>query len=179
MEHRKAFWASSPFWYLLFFFLTALPFFGKALSNENVTEELLGPVVEKHQRKTLTNTEYGEVSAIDIHDGHRPPYHLQFFTLEPNSLFLPVLLHADMVFYVQTGSFMFLIPLVRHISYLIKCPMLNAELFPSLNGVYCVIYRFLSYSIIDKKYTSLICLKRNHCESDGSSTPYPDKVVKK
>ncbi|KAL2498450.1 RmlC-like cupins superfamily protein [Abeliophyllum distichum] len=31
-------------------------------------------------------------------------YHLQFITLEPNSLFLPVLLHADMVFYVHTGS---------------------------------------------------------------------------
>ncbi|KAF7828828.1 vicilin-like seed storage protein [Senna tora] len=93
MEHRNA------FWFLLFLFLTTLPFQGKALSNENVS-----PVVEKHQRKTLIETEYGSVSAVEIQDGFRPPYHLQFFTLDPNSLFLPVLLHADMVFYVHTGN---------------------------------------------------------------------------
>lgn len=103
MKHPK------PSWILLFLFFTTLSFHGKALSNENVTQKV-APVVERHQRRKLTETEYGEVSAIDIQDGYRPPYHLQFFTLDPNSLFLPVLLHADMVFYVQTGTFMFLTP---------------------------------------------------------------------
>ncbi|KAF2283517.1 hypothetical protein GH714_011641 [Hevea brasiliensis] len=49
-------------------------------------------------------TEYGEISAVDISSGTRGAYHLEFMTLEPNSLFLPVLLHADMVFYVKAGS---------------------------------------------------------------------------
>ncbi|XVE82660.1 hypothetical protein DITRI_Ditri16bG0023900 [Diplodiscus trichospermus] len=61
-------------------------------------------LVLKHERKPLIVTEYGEISAVKVSDGTRGPYHLQFITLEPNSLFLPVLLHADMVFYVQTGS---------------------------------------------------------------------------
>ncbi|XVF59588.1 hypothetical protein PTKIN_Ptkin07bG0287900 [Pterospermum kingtungense] len=61
-------------------------------------------LVKKHERKTLTVTEYGEISAAKLSDGTRGPYHLQFITLEPNSLFLPVLLHADMVFYVHTGG---------------------------------------------------------------------------
>lgn len=61
-------------------------------------------MVKKENRKSLMVTEYGEISAVDISSGTRGPYHLQFMTLEPNSLFLPVLLHADMVFYVKTGK---------------------------------------------------------------------------
>lgn len=62
------------------------------------------PVVTKGQRKSLVVTEYGEISAIDLEDETKGrPYHMQFFTLEPNSLFLPALLHADMVLYVHTG----------------------------------------------------------------------------
>ncbi|KAI4327571.1 hypothetical protein L6164_020013 [Bauhinia variegata] len=98
MQHHKAFLAS-PFSFLLFIFLV-LPL---GLCNEDVTADV-GPVVTREQRRTLTVTEYGEISAIDIGYGHRAPYHLQFFTLEPNSLFLPVILHEDMVIYVQTGS---------------------------------------------------------------------------
>ena len=64
----------------------------------------LEPVVRKDERRQLVVTEYGEVSAIEIGDGARGQYHLQFITLDPYSLFLPVLLHADMVFYVHTGS---------------------------------------------------------------------------
>ncbi|KAL2326511.1 hypothetical protein Fmac_025569 [Flemingia macrophylla] len=45
------------------------------------------------------------ITAIDVKEGsEKPPYHFQFFTLEPNWLFLLVLLHADMVFYVHKGS---------------------------------------------------------------------------
>ncbi|XP_058759655.1 vicilin-like seed storage protein At2g18540 [Vicia villosa] len=57
------------------------------------------------QRKILFDNEDGEISATNVKDGQNTPhYHLQFCTLEPNSMFLPVLLHAAMVFYVYTGS---------------------------------------------------------------------------
>ncbi|XP_038882657.1 vicilin-like seed storage protein At2g18540 [Benincasa hispida] len=64
------------------------------------------PVVKRaNERIPLLKTEYGEISTVDFADGSRfGHYHLQFITLEPNSLFLPVLLHADMVFYTHTGS---------------------------------------------------------------------------
>ncbi|XP_062076124.1 vicilin-like seed storage protein At2g18540 [Humulus lupulus] len=62
------------------------------------------PLVKKEQRKVLVDNEYGQISAIEISDGIRGPHHMHFFTLVPNSLFLPVLLHAQMVFYVHTGS---------------------------------------------------------------------------
>ncbi|KMT09070.1 hypothetical protein BVRB_6g137690 [Beta vulgaris subsp. vulgaris] len=67
----------------------------------------VGKLVKKEERIPVVATEYGEISAVDIDDGTgtgRHNYHLQFITLEPNSIFLPVLLNADMVFYVQTGS---------------------------------------------------------------------------
>lgn len=62
-------------------------------------------LVKKGERKSLVETEYGKISRVKIFDGTRGPYHLQFITLEPNSLFLPVLLHAGMVFYVHTGNY--------------------------------------------------------------------------
>lgn len=69
-----------------------------------------GPVVQRDQRKILFDNEDGEISATNIKDGQNTPhYHLQFFTLEPNSVFLPVLLHAAMVFYVHTGALAFTI----------------------------------------------------------------------
>ncbi|KAK7406656.1 hypothetical protein VNO78_08285 [Psophocarpus tetragonolobus] len=102
MEPRK----SSPLsWVFLTFFLTISLCGVNALSEDHHAKPHVGPVVEKNQRRTLLVTEFGEVTAIDIKEGQKElPYHLQFITLDPNSLFLPVLLHADMVFYVQTGS---------------------------------------------------------------------------
>ncbi|XP_021835406.2 vicilin-like seed storage protein At2g18540 [Spinacia oleracea] len=74
----------------------------------------VGRLVKKEDRLPVVATEFGQISAVDVDDGssetgkrrgrHYNNYHVQFITLEPNSLFLPVLLHADMVFYVQTGS---------------------------------------------------------------------------
>lgn len=61
----------------------------------------LGPLIKRAERKTVISTENGEVSSVTVADG--TTYHLQFITLEPNSLFLPVVLHTDMVFYVHTG----------------------------------------------------------------------------
>lgn len=74
-----------------------------ALNDEEFSGHV-GPVVKKDQRKSLVVTEYGEISVIEIADGIKGPHHIQLITLEPNSLFLPVLLHADMVFYVHTGT---------------------------------------------------------------------------
>ncbi|KAK4346814.1 hypothetical protein RND71_033153 [Anisodus tanguticus] len=64
----------------------------------------LGPLVKRAERKSVVSTENGEISSVRVTDGTTGSYHLQFITLEPNSLFLPVVLHADMVFYVHTGS---------------------------------------------------------------------------
>ncbi|XP_019421441.1 PREDICTED: vicilin-like seed storage protein At2g18540 isoform X2 [Lupinus angustifolius] len=104
MEPHKAFLASS-FWLVLVIFLT-ISLHGVNTSNEvHHVKTHVGGLVEKDQRRTLFDTEYGDISSIEIKGGHRAPsYHLQFFTLEPNSVFLPVLLHANMVFYVHTGS---------------------------------------------------------------------------
>lgn len=104
MEPRKA----SPLSWVLIFFLT-ISLWGVKVSSEehhHHGKSKEGPVVERDQRRTLLVTEFGEITAIDIKEGQKElPYHLQFITLEPNSLFLPVLLHADMVFYVHTGSY--------------------------------------------------------------------------
>ena len=100
MEPRKAFLASPFSFVLIFFFLTISLYGGKASS-----EEQHATLVEKGQRRPLVVSEYGEVSAIDVKVGDRAPlHHLQFITLDPNSVFLPVLLHVDMVFYVHTGE---------------------------------------------------------------------------
>ncbi|XP_061342313.1 vicilin-like seed storage protein At4g36700 [Gastrolobium bilobum] len=107
MKPHKIAFISSTFSWALIFFLTISLYGGKASSDEehDHVKAHEGPVVEKDQRRTLTVTEYGQISAIDVKEKQgAPPYHLQFFTLEPNSLFLPVLLHADMVFYVHTAS---------------------------------------------------------------------------
>ncbi|KAJ1419051.1 RmlC-like cupin domain superfamily [Sesbania bispinosa] len=103
MEPPKAF-LPSPFSLLLIFLLSISLCGGVKASSEEVKPHE-GPVVEKGERTTLHVTEYGEISAAEVKVEHgAPPYHLQFFTLDPKTLFLPVLLHADMVFYVHTGS---------------------------------------------------------------------------
>ncbi|KAG8384044.1 hypothetical protein BUALT_Bualt04G0077100 [Buddleja alternifolia] len=63
-----------------------------------------GPMVKREERKSLVSTEYGEISAVRVRDNINGSYLLHFFTLEPNALLLPVILHDDMVFYVHTGS---------------------------------------------------------------------------
>ncbi|CAL2273798.1 unnamed protein product [Prunus armeniaca] len=99
-----------PFtFFILLFIGLSLPAAKAILSNEEqygsgASAAAAGSLVKRDQRRALVVTEYGEISSIDISDGHRGPYHIQFITLEPNSLFLPVLLHADMVLYVHTGS---------------------------------------------------------------------------
>ncbi|KAI3451728.1 hypothetical protein Pfo_008393 [Paulownia fortunei] len=103
---KKSSFSSSP---LLVFCLwcAILPTISAAVHAEALGEEDVwasGPLVKKEQRSTLVSTEYGEISAARVSDNINGSYLLHFFTLEPNSLFLPVILHADMVFYVYTGS---------------------------------------------------------------------------
>ncbi|XP_057969521.1 vicilin-like seed storage protein At2g18540 [Malania oleifera] len=73
-------------------------------SSSGASPAAAAAVVKKEERRTLVSTEYGEISAAEFSGGRgAPTYHLHFITMEPNSLFLPVLLHADMVIYVDTG----------------------------------------------------------------------------
>ncbi|KAL3725835.1 hypothetical protein ACJRO7_030811 [Eucalyptus globulus] len=64
--------------------------------------EDVGTVVRKEERTQIAATEYGEITAARVADGGGG-VHLRFVTLEPNALFLPVLLRSDMVLYVHTG----------------------------------------------------------------------------
>ncbi|XP_074579074.1 LOW QUALITY PROTEIN: vicilin-like seed storage protein At2g18540 [Curcuma longa] len=61
------------------------------------------PLVTKESRGILALSEAGMITAVDVHDGYGDSYHLQFITMEPGSIFLPVLLRTDMAFYVHTG----------------------------------------------------------------------------
>lgn len=102
--------SNPPFSLTLFivFFSLSLPVYSSSAKSLKYDEEDFsgtgsGYLVRRDQRRALVQTEYGDISSIDVTDGRRGPYHVQFITMEPNSLFLPVLLHADMVFYVHTG----------------------------------------------------------------------------
>ncbi|KAK4490592.1 hypothetical protein RD792_001277 [Penstemon davidsonii] len=83
-------------------FVVALPlFFVLLFSSIIATSCNEHGVVKREKRTSIVSTENGEISAVRVINGS---YLLHFFTLEPNALFLPVILHADMVFYVNTGS---------------------------------------------------------------------------
>ncbi|XP_047086797.1 vicilin-like seed storage protein At2g18540 [Lolium rigidum] len=62
-----------------------------------------GQVVQKEKRRVVAASEAGTVTAADVVDAAGTVYRLQFITMDPGALFLPVQLHADMVFYVHSG----------------------------------------------------------------------------
>ncbi|MFS7954819.1 putative rmlC-like cupin domain superfamily, rmlC-like jelly roll protein [Helianthus anomalus] len=62
-----------------------------------------GPIVKKDKRWPLVSSGFGEISAVKVRDGNGS-YYLQFITLNPRALFLPVYLHSDMLFYVNSGN---------------------------------------------------------------------------
>ncbi|CAN8271166.1 unnamed protein product [Cochlearia groenlandica] len=76
--------------------------FTKSFSDQNdVVSSFDSPFLVKwNQRTKIVDTEFGEISAVEIGDG----YNIQFITLEPNSVLLPLLLHSDMVLFVHTGT---------------------------------------------------------------------------
>ncbi|KAG8073862.1 hypothetical protein GUJ93_ZPchr0006g45947 [Zizania palustris] len=62
-----------------------------------------GHVVEKERRRVVAASDAGLVTAVDVADAAGSAYRLHFITMNPGALWLPVQLHADMVFYVHGG----------------------------------------------------------------------------
>jgi hypothetical protein len=62
-----------------------------------------GQVMEKERRRAVAESEAGSVTAVDVADAAGTAYRLHFITMDPGALFLPVQLHADMVFYIHSG----------------------------------------------------------------------------
>ncbi|KAK3224073.1 hypothetical protein Dsin_011098 [Dipteronia sinensis] len=93
------------FLFFLLFFSLCLLLHAEGFSDKDASSGGVGYMVKREQMKSLIRTEFGRISAVQISDGPSTgPYYLQFIILEPNSLFLPVLLQAGMVFYVRSGS---------------------------------------------------------------------------
>ncbi|CAH8314932.1 unnamed protein product [Eruca vesicaria subsp. sativa] len=63
-------------------------------------------LIKKDQWKPVFETTLGLISTVQIGDGcgGMGPYKIHSITLEPNALLLPLLLHSDMVFFVDSGS---------------------------------------------------------------------------
>uniref|UniRef100_A0A0E0KA30 Cupin type-1 domain-containing protein n=1 Tax=Oryza punctata TaxID=4537 RepID=A0A0E0KA30_ORYPU len=62
-----------------------------------------GHLVQKEWRRVVVASDAGLVTAVDVADAAGSSYRLHFITMSPGTLFLPVQLHADMVFYVHSG----------------------------------------------------------------------------
>ncbi|KAL0790862.1 hypothetical protein Bca101_007108 [Brassica carinata] len=63
-------------------------------------------LIKKDQWKPIFANKFGQISTVQIGDGcgGMGPYKIHSITLEPNALMLPLLLHSDMVFFVDSGS---------------------------------------------------------------------------
>ncbi|KAJ4898826.1 RmlC-like cupins superfamily protein [Raphanus sativus] len=63
-------------------------------------------LIKKDQWKPIFETKFGQISTVQIGEGcgGMGPYKIHSITLEPNALLLPLLLHSDMVFFVDSGS---------------------------------------------------------------------------
>ncbi|EOA19107.1 hypothetical protein CARUB_v10007775mg [Capsella rubella] len=63
-------------------------------------------LIKKDQWKPIFTSKFGQISTVQIGDGcgGMGPYTIHSITLEPNMLLLPLLLHSDMVFFVDSGS---------------------------------------------------------------------------
>lgn len=62
-------------------------------------------LIKKDQWKPIFSSTFGQISSVQIGDGcgGMGPYKIHSITLEPNTLLLPLLLHSDMVFFVDSG----------------------------------------------------------------------------
>nr|GFA29398.1 vicilin-like seed storage protein At2g18540 [Tanacetum cinerariifolium] len=63
-----------------------------------------GPIVRNNERSPIMFSDFGEITAVKISNGENGFYQLHFITMNPRSLFLPVYLHSEMLFYVNSGS---------------------------------------------------------------------------
>ncbi|VVB10016.1 unnamed protein product [Arabis nemorensis] len=86
-----------------------------AKSDESDENDVVAPsccgfssplLIKKDQWKPIFTTKLGHISTVQIGDGcgGMGPYKIHSITLEPNTLLLPLLLHSDMVFFVDSGS---------------------------------------------------------------------------
>lgn len=94
--------ATTARWLLLLLLLLAVVS-AAAASGKHERWRVGGQVVEKERRRVVAESEAGSVSAVDVADAAGTAYRLHFITMDPGALFLPVQLHADMVFYVHSG----------------------------------------------------------------------------
>ena len=64
-------------------------------------------LIKKDQWKPIFGTQFGQISTVQIGEGcgGMGPYKIHSITLEPNALLLPLLLHSDMVFFVESGTY--------------------------------------------------------------------------
>ena len=88
-------------WFVLFLSMSA----AAAAAHEKQWKAGGGQVVQKEKRRMVEESEAGTVTAADVADAAGTAYQLQFITMDPGALFLPVQLHADMVFYVHSGEY--------------------------------------------------------------------------
>lgn len=72
-----------------------------ARDDEHKKLELLA---KKNEWRSVVSTDYGKISDVKIGDGVNGSYYLQLIEMDPNALFLPVILHADMILYVHSGN---------------------------------------------------------------------------
>jgi len=63
-------------------------------------------LIKKDQWKPIFETKFGQISTVQIGNGcgGMGPYKIHSITLEPNTILLPLLLHSDMVFFVDSGT---------------------------------------------------------------------------
>lgn len=63
-------------------------------------------LIKKYQWTPIFETNFGQISTVQIGDGcgGMGPYKIHSITLQPNMLLLPLLLHSDMVFLVESGT---------------------------------------------------------------------------
>ncbi|CAM0871736.1 unnamed protein product [Alopecurus aequalis] len=91
-------------WIVLFLSVSAAAWASAAHEKQwKAGSALGGQVVPKEKRRMVAASEAGTVTAADVADAAGTVYRLQLITMEPGALFLPVQLHADMVFYVHSG----------------------------------------------------------------------------
>jgi hypothetical protein len=64
-----------------------------------------GPKVKKDERWPIVLSDYGKITAVKISDGINGFYYLQFITMQPQSMFLPVQLYSEMILHVNSGIY--------------------------------------------------------------------------
>jgi hypothetical protein len=99
--------AATAQWLILFLSVSAAAWSSAAAARETQWKAggaVGGQVVQKEKRRMVAASDAGTVTAADVADAAGNVYRLQFITMDPGALFLPVQLHADMVFYVHSGT---------------------------------------------------------------------------